>query len=108
MDGIAALQRIRFLFNGSQKLPVLRHQFPSKEHLGRLQVRQALYKLQVRHISRRHCAQVLKAGLSCIVQGRALDGRHRLHAAADRRTHHVVHMAVVENVVRFPVISTQT
>src|SRR5699024_10262858 len=53
-------------------------------------------------------SQVLKVDLSCRVKGGALDGCHRVHAASDGRSDHIVHVAHVQDVIRLPVVCTET
>ena len=97
----------RFSGRGSVRAPSFATRRPPKRDVARAELPQIRDELHVGGKAGGDCAEVFQPGLARGVVGGALDGVHGVHAAGDRGAHHVVDVALAEDLVGLAVIRAE-
>ena len=107
VHGIPVLQLKWSLLNLCNKPSVFCRQLSFKENCFRPHGPQVVRQHHICYISRRYGSQMFHSNFPRCVNGSALNGKNRAHAALHRFSHYRVEMACVKQIIAFSVVAAE-
>ena len=107
MHGIAMLNSIAFILNVCQQLSIFRYQLTIVKYMTRLQFLQAFHQQHICNKARCNRSQVFDFDFTCRIIGSTLNSCYRIHTASNGIADYIIHMSVVQNIIRFAIIRTE-